>query len=263
MKVMLENQGIVGIQWSENSFLQGAVHHLACRILVPWPGIEPSPPVVEAQSLKHWTIREVPTGSCFRQDGQRSSRLYVHIWTRIWKKWGGKPCEYLEKEYSSPECTKVLREKSHRNSSDNHSVVADCDPTDCSPPGSSVHGILQAILKWAAIPFSRGSSWPRNHTQVSCIVGRFFTVWATREEGTAIRPIWQECTWMTGRLGGGDIRVQRRAGLPSLPMVPRQLHSLWVRWEGCEQWLTRQVSLSQRMMQLEMRVTDWLHHSVN
>ena len=51
-----------------------------------------------------------------------------------------------------------------------------CDPMDCSPPGSSVKGILQArILKWVAISFSRGSSWPRNWTQVSCIAGRLFT----------------------------------------------------------------------------------------
>ena len=57
-----------------------------------------------------------------------------------------------------------------------------CDLMDCSSPGSSVHGILQArILEWGAIPFSRGSSWPRDRTQVSCIAGRFFTVWATRE----------------------------------------------------------------------------------
>ena len=56
------------------------------------------------------------------------------------------------------------------------------DPMDCSLPGSSVHGILQVrILEWVAIPFSRGSSWPRNQTQVSCIAGRFFTNWATRE----------------------------------------------------------------------------------
>ena len=56
------------------------------------------------------------------------------------------------------------------------------DRMDCSLPGSSVHGILQArILEWVAIPFSRGSSWPRNWTWVSHIAGRFFTVWATRE----------------------------------------------------------------------------------
>ena len=55
-----------------------------------------------------------------------------------------------------------------------------CDPTDCSPPGFSVHGILQArILEWIAIPFSRGTSQPRNRTLVSCMAGRFFTVWAT------------------------------------------------------------------------------------
>ena len=57
-----------------------------------------------------------------------------------------------------------------------------CNPTDCSPPGSSVHGILQArILEWVTIPFSRGSSRPRDQTWVSCITGRCFTVWATRE----------------------------------------------------------------------------------
>ena len=57
-----------------------------------------------------------------------------------------------------------------------------CDPMDCSPPGSAIHGIIQArILMWVAIPFSRGSSQPRNQTRVSCIAGRFFTIWATRE----------------------------------------------------------------------------------
>ena len=54
---------------------------------------------------------------------------------------------------------------------------------DCSPPGCSVHGIFQArILQWVAIPFSRGSYWPRDWTQVSCIAGGFFTIWATRED---------------------------------------------------------------------------------
>ena len=57
-----------------------------------------------------------------------------------------------------------------------------CDPVDCSPPGSSVHGILQArILEWIAISFSRGSSQPRDRTQVSCSAGRCFILWATRE----------------------------------------------------------------------------------
>ena len=57
-----------------------------------------------------------------------------------------------------------------------------CDPIDCSLPGSSVHGIFQAsLLEWVAISFSRGSSRPRDWTRVSCIVGRHFTVWTTRE----------------------------------------------------------------------------------
>ena len=57
-----------------------------------------------------------------------------------------------------------------------------CDLMDYSLPGSSVHGILQArILDWVAFPFSRGSSQPRDWTQVSHIVGGFFTSWATRE----------------------------------------------------------------------------------
>ena len=57
-----------------------------------------------------------------------------------------------------------------------------CDPTDRSPPGSSVRGILLArILEWVAIPFSRGFSQPRDRTQVSCIADRFFIFWATRK----------------------------------------------------------------------------------
>ena len=64
----------------------------------------------------------------------------------------------------------------------NQSCPTLLQPMDCGPPGSSVHGILQArILEWVAIPFSRGSSQPRDRTQVPCIVGGFFTSWATRE----------------------------------------------------------------------------------
>ena len=51
-----------------------------------------------------------------------------------------------------------------------------CDPKDCNPPGSSVHGILQTrILEWVAIPFLKGSSKFRNRTEFSCTAGRFFT----------------------------------------------------------------------------------------
>ena len=57
-----------------------------------------------------------------------------------------------------------------------------CEPMGCSPPGSSVHGILQArILAWVDLSSSKGSSWPRDGTPISCRAGGFFTIWATGE----------------------------------------------------------------------------------
>ena len=62
-----------------------------------------------------------------------------------------------------------------------------CDPLVSSPPGFSVRGILQArILEWVAMPFSRGSSWPRDQTHfscVSCTAGRFF---AAKQRGSPL-----------------------------------------------------------------------------
>ena len=53
---------------------------------------------------------------------------------------------------------------------------------DYGPPGSSVRRILHAeMLKQVAIPFSRGSSWPRDQTWASCIAGRFVTIWDIKE----------------------------------------------------------------------------------
>ena len=57
-----------------------------------------------------------------------------------------------------------------------------CNTMDYSSPGSSVHGIFQErILEWVDIPFTRRSFWPRDQTWVSCMAGRFHTVWATQE----------------------------------------------------------------------------------
>ena len=62
------------------------------------------------------------------------------------------------------------------------SCLTPCNPMGCSLLLSSVHGISQAgVLEWVSISFSRGSSWPRDQTRVSCIVGRSFTIWATKE----------------------------------------------------------------------------------
>ena len=68
-----------------------------------------------------------------------------------------------------------------------------CDPMDCSPLGSSVHGILQArILEWAAVPSSRGSSQPRDLSHVSycsCIAGNFFTTEPPGKPHLTIHPV--------------------------------------------------------------------------
>ena len=61
-----------------------------------------------------------------------------------------------------------------------------CGPPDCSLPGSSICGLFQARVLgvWVAVSFSRGSSGPRDRTQVSRIAGRRFTPWVTREART-------------------------------------------------------------------------------
>ena len=65
-----------------------------------------------------------------------------------------------------------------------------CDPMDCSPPGSSVHGIPQArILERVAISFSRGSSQPRDQTYISCIAGRFFATEPPGKPGQKIKTL--------------------------------------------------------------------------
>ena len=65
---------------------------------------------------------------------------------------------------------------------------------NCSPAGSSVHGIPQArILEWVAISFSRGFLQPKNRTWVCCVTGKFFTVWATREDLCSQKPSHLQC----------------------------------------------------------------------
>ena len=73
-----------------------------------------------------------------------------------------------------------------------------CNPVDCSPPGSSVGGTLQArILEWAAISFFRGSSWPRNWTQVSFIAGRFFNIWCPRYKARHKKICLSHISWIS------------------------------------------------------------------
>ena len=89
-------------------------------------------------------------------------------------------------------------EKTESKSEVTQSCLTLCDPMDCSLPGSSVHGILQArVLERVAISFSRGSSWPRDQTWVSHIVDRHPNLWATRE---ALMRLQWRIRWRRDRL---------------------------------------------------------------
>ena len=134
-----------------------------------------------------------------------------------------------------------------------------CDPMDCSPPGSSVHGILQAntgvgchallqgifptqgsnpchlccgrilywlshhgsasILEWVAYPFSRGSSRPRSQTGVCCTAGGFFTSWAIREAFLLFSLIFDPLHFFLLLTIGGV--------LPKKPKQLLHLHGFW------------------------------------
>ena len=106
-------------------------------------------------------------------------------------------------------------------------VIQSCltlgDPMDCNPAGSSVCGILQArILEWVAILFSVASSQSRDQTRVSCIAGRFFPVWATREafeEGSDI--IW---TAFWNKTWGSRWQMEVNAGKSIKAEAPKRLH---------------------------------------
>ena len=147
------------------------LHCEACVISVLWLGIKPPLLAIEVWSLNDWTAGEVTCSASFHK-----LSLYYHSVLSL-------NVSSSERSWRAPKC----KEGSHWLSMKVKMLVAQscptlCNPKDRSPPGSSVHGILQArVLECVAIPFSRGSSWPRDWTQVSCIAGRFFTVWATRE----------------------------------------------------------------------------------
>ena len=101
-----------------------------------------------------------------------------------------------------------------------------CDPMDCSPPGSSVLEPYQAgMLEWVAIPFSRGSSQPRAWTQVSCIAGRFFTVWAPGKpigfQGALLfwKPLKMFCFWLFIDSPEYQFKNRYKWNLPGGPVV--------------------------------------------
>ena len=104
--------------------------------------------------------------SCLGFQGSRVIRLWLFAW---------KPSFVIKAESTQAFCLLLPRWKVKVK------VVQSC-PTHWDPMDYQVHGILQAsIPEWVAFPFSRGSSEPRDWTQVSCTAGGFFTSWAIRE----------------------------------------------------------------------------------
>ena len=130
---------------------------------------------------------------------------------------------------------------------------------DFGPSGSSVHGFFPArILEWVAIPFSRGSSWPRDQTWVSRTVDRFLTIWATSyfiiylfgNPVTAVRckfppvlcihsqVLYGRKTGVCWRVLASNLKWTYNAALqaPSLPIIfvfSHLLPSLTLRWWPC------------------------------
>ena len=100
-----------------------------------------------------------------------------------------------------------------------------CDPVGCSLPGSSVHGIFQAIvLELIAISFSRASSQPRDQTQVSHTVDRRFTVWTTREDNRTEAQA--KTLSFSGQIKHGWGLKQEPRAIHS-PPKPEQLRRTW------------------------------------
>ena len=138
----------------------------------------------------HYFHHSLASGKTTRREHSPAHQQKIRL--RIYWAW---PCS-SEQDPVSPsvslshqEASISLLSLSVRKSEVPQSCLNLCDPIDCSLPASSVHGIFQArVLEWVAFSFSRGSSQPRDWTQVSHIAGRCFTVWATRE---ALLSVWE------------------------------------------------------------------------
>ena len=143
------------------------------------------------------------------QDGKEGARKPISIYTapETWR-------EFSQCGWIAPGCWKKESEVAQ-------SCLTLCDPMDYSPLGSSVHGIFQArVLEGVAISFSRGSSRPRDWTQVSHVAGRRFTNWATREahldvEGVIISHFAEGKTGPGGKMSTETVQL-RPSWNPSL-----------------------------------------------
>ena len=143
--------------------------------LVPWPGMKYSPLPLEAWSPSHRITREVPC------------EIFYFLGFFFWKFFKNYFSLYTFKIKHNDECDKSVPKVPSSYISTHVCLVSSVMLNSATlwtvanqAPLSM--GILQArILEWVAMPSSRGSSQPRDWTQVSCVAGRFFTIWASRE----------------------------------------------------------------------------------
>ena len=127
-----------------------------------------------------------------------------------------------------------------------------CNTMDCSPPGSCVHEIFQArILDWVAISLSRGSSWPRNWTRVSCIADRFFTGWTTREahiQSTSCEmPGWRK----ESEKAGLKFNIQKTKIMASSSITSWQMGQKWKQWQTLFYWALKSLQMVTEAIKLE------------
>ena len=190
------------------------------RLLVTaWAAAYQAPPSMGFSRREYWSGVPLPSPILAVEQSNSLQMCYVNftIWTEQkregkghpFKKWGGKRC------FSVGMCSQINRV--FREGQVNVVAVSLVGhvwlyPMDCRPPDSSVHATLQArILEWVAISSSRGSSTPRDWTLVSCIVGRFFTVWATRIPSSS-----NECRLFTTAPSEAGFQICRDEIMPSI-----------------------------------------------
>ena len=133
-----------------------------------------------------------------------------------------------------------------------------CEPMDCSPPGSSVHGISQAgILEWVAISFSKGYSQPKDRMPSPALKAGSFT---TGTSLVAQLRIYLQCRRLGFDPWVGKI-PWRRESLPTPVFWPREFHGLSSPWSCKELEITEQLSLSLSVQYLEtyniLKHTKW------
>ena len=170
-------------------------HLILCRPLLLLPPIPPSIKVFSNESTlcmrwpKDWSFsfsiipsKEIPGLISFRMDWLENILLLTSYFSLL----RSNKIAYCKSSTMVKFICTLYTWQQFCNTGKESEVAQPCptlgNPVACSPPGSSVHGILQArILEWVAISFSRESSQPRDQTQVSLIAGRCFNLWATWE----------------------------------------------------------------------------------